>query len=172
VGCEDGNYQDAAKAIASFISVNADAPHGVKRAGERTALASGFTRQLEREAAPLTVIGFGKINEFEVKGEGTSEENGARDRKRTDEIEGSGGLRGGFFGVTPEFGVAAADGVLAEGFDLFVKVVTILLAEHFAEEHAERAHVAAKGNLLEIAGPGFEFGQPLRPAFGFPVEGH
>ena len=55
------------------------------------------------------------------------------------------------------------DGGLAEFFDALKDGQAGLLAEDFAEQHAERADVAAQRNFLELAGGRLEFGQSLRP---------
>ena len=81
-------------------------------------------------------------------------------------------MAGGFFVVAARLGVAAADGALAQGFDVREELVAGLLAQHLAEQRAERAHVAAQRRFLEVAGVRLEFGQALRPAFGIPQEGH
>ena len=80
--------------------------------------------------------------------------------------------RGG--GVAFSFGVgfAAGDGGAAEGFDGGVEGVAGLLAEDFAEEHAEGADIAAKGRFLEVAGGGLEFGEALGPVGRSPEGRH
>src|SRR6185437_3817437 len=47
-----------------------------------------------------------------------------------------------------------------------------LLAEDFAEQHAERADVAAQRSFLELAGDGFEFRETLRPVCRGPKGRH
>ncbi len=61
------------------------------------------------------------------------------------------------------FGLAACDGGATERLDGFVERVPGLLAEYFAEEHAEGADVAAEGSLFELAGGSLEFGETLGP---------
>ena len=128
--------------------------------------------KLQGDAAALAVVGFGQVDELEVEGEGAGEQDGALDGQRVDQLERGGGVAGGFFVVAAGFGVAAADGALAQRFDVREEVVAGLLAQHFAQQHAQRAHVAAQGRFFQIAGLGFELGQPLRPAFGIPQKGH
>ena len=67
-------------------------------------------------------------------------------------------------------GLAAGDGGAAEVFDGVVEGVAGLLAEDFAEEHAEGADVAAEGSFFELAGGGLEFGEALGPV-GWGPEG-
>jgi len=43
-----------------------------------------------------------------------------------------------------------------------------LLAEHFAEQHAQRTHVATERRFFQIAGAGFELGETVRPVGRFP----
>ena len=69
-------------------------------------------------------------------------------------------------------GFAAGDGGAAEGFDGVVEGLAGLLAEDFAEQHAERADVAAEGSFFELAGGGLEFGEALGPVGWGPERGH
>ena len=58
-------------------------------------------------------------------------------------------------------GVAAADGALPQRFNLRKELVAGLLAQHHAQQRAQRAHVAAQRRLLQVAGLRFKLGQPL-----------
>jgi hypothetical protein len=69
------------------------------------------------------------------------------------------GCSGIGFGV----GLASSDGGAAEIFDGGVEGVAGLLAEDFAEEHAERADVTAEGSFFELSGGRLEFGETLGP---------
>ena len=62
-----------------------------------------------------------------------------------------------------DVGLAAGDGGLAEVFDRVEEGVAGLLAEDFAEQHAEGADVAAQRSFFELAGGRLEFGQALGP---------
>ena len=66
------------------------------------------------------------------------------------------------------FGFAAGDGGLAQFFDGFEDGHAGLLAQDLAEQHAERADVAAQRSFLELAGGRLQFGQALRPVGGRP----
>ena len=70
------------------------------------------------------------------------------------------------------FGVAAADGALAQRFHVGKQVVAGLLAQHLAQQRAERAHIAAQRSFFQVAGLRFQLGQPLRPALGIPQKSH
>jgi len=89
-----------------------------------------------------------------------------------DQFQRGGGVTSGFFLAAADFGVTAADGALAQRFNVGKQVVAGLLAQHVAKQHAERAHVAAQRSFLQVAGLGFQFRQPLRPALGIPQKGH
>jgi hypothetical protein len=78
----------------------------------------------------------------------------------------------GLFLAAAGFGIATPDGALAQSFNVREEVFAGLLAQHFTEQHAERAHVAPQWSFFQVAGLGFEFGQSLRPAFGIPEERH
>ena len=61
-------------------------------------------------------------------------------------------------------GFAAGDGGAAQVFDGLVEGKARLLAQDFAQQDAERAHIAAQRRFLQLAGGGLELGQSLRPA--------
>ena len=69
------------------------------------------------------------------------------------------GCGGVGFGV----GFATGDGGAAEVFDGRVEGVAGLLAQDFAEEHAEGTDVATEGSFFELSGGGLEFGETLGP---------
>src|ERR1700755_3088083 len=110
------------------------------------------------EAATLAVVGLGQVDELEVEAKGTRElvSSGkiecAYAFERLLEVSGRGGcvcislLRG--------FGLPAGAGGAAKGFDGVVERIASLFAENLAEEHAERAYVAAKRSFLQLAGWG------------------
>jgi hypothetical protein len=52
------------------------------------------------------------------------------------------------------------------------QLVAGLLAQHLAQQHAQRAHIAAQGRFFQVAGLRFQLRQPLRPALGIPQKGH
>ncbi len=172
VGGKDGHDEHALEPVHGLFGGDADAAHLAQSAGERAALAAGLAAQLESQAAALAVVGFGQIDELEVEGESAREQDGAIDGQRVDQFERGGGVAGRFFLVAAGFGIAAADGALAQRFDVREQVFAGLLAQHFAQQHAERAHIAAQGSFFQVAGLSFKFGQPLRPAFGVPEERH
>ena len=87
-------------------------------------------------------------------------------------LETSGGSSGIGCARLGSFGLAAGDGGAAEGFDGVVKGLAGLLAEDFAEQHAERADVAAEGSFFEFAGGGLQFGEALRPVGWGPKRRH
>ena len=81
-------------------------------------------------------------------------------------------MAGGFFGVSVRLGVAAADGALPQRFNLRKKLLAGLLAQHLAQQRAQRTHVAAQRRFFQVAGLRFKLGQPLRPALGIPQKSH
>ena len=86
-------------------------------------------------AATLAMVGFGQVDEFEVEGKGAGELIGAK-RVLCDGGEMELGWRCVAF--------AAGDGGLAESFDILVDAGCSLLAEHLAEQHAERTDIATE----------------------------
>ncbi len=169
---KDGDDEDASEPVHGFGGADADAAHFAQGAHERAPLAAGFTAELQRDSAALAVIRFGKVDELEVEGEGAREQNGPFDGKRVDQFECFFAVQGRFIVFATRFGIATADGALAQCFDVFEEGVAGLLAQNFAQQRTQGAHVAAQWSFFQLTGTRFEFGQPLRPAFGIPQEGH
>ena len=172
VGREDRNDEHAAQPVQGLFRADAHAAHLAECAFERAALAAGLPAQAQGDAAALAMIGFRQIDELEVEGKGAREQDGALDGQRVHQFERGGGMTGGFFGVAAGFGIAAADGSLAQGLDLRERLVAGLFAQHRAQQRAQRAHVAAQRRLFQVAGLRFQFGQPLGPALGVPQKSH
>ncbi len=61
-------------------------------------------------------------------------------------------LARGLLGFSVRVGVSPADRSLPQRFDLRKELVASLLAQHHAQQRAERAHVAAQRSLLQVAG--------------------
>ena len=81
-------------------------------------------------------------------------------------------LARGFLGFSVRVGVAAANGSLPQRFHLRKKLIAGLLAQHHAQQRAQRAHVAAQRSLFQVAGLRLKLGQPLSPALGIPQKSH
>jgi hypothetical protein len=104
----------------------------------------GFAVEAQGNAAALAMVGFRQVDELEVEGEGAGEQDGALDGQRMDQLQSVRGVAGSLFVIAAGFGVAAADGALAQRFHMGEKVVAGLLAQHLAEQGAERTHIAAQ----------------------------
>ena len=145
--------------VHGFVGADADAAHLAQRSGKRAALAAGLAAQLQRDAAALAVVGFGKIDEFEIESEGAGEQDGALDGQRVHKFERLCGVAGGFSLVAARLGIAAANGALAQRFNVRKEVLAGLLAQHFAQQHAQRAHIAAQRRFFQSRRSGL----PTRP---------
>ena len=80
--------------------------------------------------------------------------------------------RAASFFVAAGFGVAPPNRSLPQRFHVREEVLAGLLAQHLAQQHAQRAHVAAQRSFFQLAGLRLELRQPLRPAFGIPQKRH
>ncbi len=169
---KDGHNEHATKRVEGLVRGDAHAAHLDESSSERTALAACVTAELKRNATALAVIGLRKIDEFKVEGEGAGEQDGALDGQRVDQFESAGGVESGFLLEAAGLGVAAANGALAQRFNLGKELVASLLAEHVAEERSKRTHVAAERRFFQVAGLGFQLRQALLPVFGIPQECH
>ena len=126
------------------------------------------------------MVGLGQVDELEVEGEGAGKLVGGGHAERLHTAQrvlervGGGGrtrLGGGSPGRWSNsgaggigfFGFAAGDSGLAQLLDRLEDRQARLLAQHLAQQHAERAHVAAQRHFLELAGGRLQLGQALRP---------
>ncbi len=104
------------------------------------------------------MVGLGEIDEFEVEAEGACELVGGGQIEGVDAGESLLEVGGGGFLIGSSdlwrFGFAAGDGGAAKSFDGFVERLAGLFAEDLAEQHAERADVAAQRSFFELAGGG------------------
>jgi hypothetical protein len=168
VGGEYGDDEDAAEPVEGLFDTDADAAHCGEGSGEGAALAAGFSAETQGDAAALAMVGLSEIDELEVEGEGAGEQDGALDGERVDQLERTGGVARSFFAVAAGLGVTAPDGSLAQRFDMGKEIIAGLFAQDFAEQSAQRAHIAAQGSFFEVAGLRLELGEALRPVVGIP----
>ena len=87
-------------------------------------------------------------------------------------LERAGGMPRGFFVVAARLGIAAANRALPQRFHLREQLFAGLLAQHLAQQRAQRAHIAPQRRLFQVAGLRLQLRQPLRPAFGIPQKSH
>jgi hypothetical protein len=134
---------------------------------QRAALGYGGGVELTGETAAFAVIGLGEIDEFEIEGEGASELIGGGQAEAFDTTErvrervggrsrarlGGGTWRGTAISVRAGVvdGFAVGDRGLAKLFDGFEDGHAGLLAQNFAEQHAERTDIAAERDLFQVA---------------------
>ena len=182
VGCavktgETQMRRRSAQAWSAVTPACAHAAEGAAQVAALDALGGALSVELVGETAALAVVGLGEVDELEVEAEGAGE------------LVGGGKVEGCGRGRAPAgdarwrrlrrrlrccggFGLATGDGGAAKGFDGVVEWVAGLLAKNLAEQHAERADVAAQGSFLELAGGGLELGQALRPVGWGPERRH
>ena len=122
---------------------------------------------MQRDAAALAVVGLSQVDQLEVKRKGAGEQDGALHGQRVNQFKGAGGLPGGICVAATGLGIAAADGALAQRFNLREKLLAGLLAQHVAQQRAQRAHVPPQGSLFQFTGLSFELGKPLCQLSGF-----
>ncbi len=189
---EDRHDADALEQGAGLAGGDAGELHLAERAAQGSALGLGVGVELAGEAAALAVVGFGEVDELEVKGEGAGELIGGGFAERFDAAQrvlervggqiarsficlgAGGGARRCGAGIGGRSGVhfAVGDGGLAQLFDGLEDGDAGLLAQDFAEQHAEGADVAAQRRFLELAGGRLQFRQALRPVGRRPERGH
>ncbi len=172
MGGEDGNDHDPPEPVVRLFGRDADALHLAQGSPERTALRSGIPGGLDGETAPFAVIGLGQIDEFEVEGEGAGEVIRLIDAKAVYVKDCLLHEQFGFGDVAGGLRFAAANGGLAELFDMSVEALAFLLPQHIAEQHAEGANIAAQGSFLQIADAGFQFSETSGPVFRLPKRWH
>jgi hypothetical protein len=165
---EDGRDADFFEEIMGFGGGDAGFAEAAEGSTEIAALGWGVLIELGRETAPLAVVGFGEIDELEVETEGSGELVGGGEIVGVGVDAGQGLLESGTGGDSVGFGVsfATGDGGAAKVFDGGIEGVAGLLAEDFAEEHAEGADITAEGSFFELAGRGLEFCEAFGPVGG------
>ena len=111
---------------------------------------AGRTRvlvELQGETAAFAVVRLGEVDELEVKPEGSCELIGGGKiecvyaSKRLFQMRCGGGLVDG--SGLRSFGFAAGDGDATQSFYGLIERLTSLLAQHLAEQHAQRANITA-----------------------------
>ncbi len=100
------------------------------------------------------MVGLGQVGQFEIKGKRARQLIQLLDRQPADAehcflhaLLGRVHFAGGLL-LTP------TDGIAAQLFHLGEKRVTGLLAQHRAQQHAQRAHIAPQGRFFFIGGIG------------------
>ena len=148
-----------------FFGGDAGLAHAAQGAAQRTALRCGLCVDLQRQAAALAVVGFGQVDELEVEGKGARQQVGGGN------IEAAYALQRLLHGRHAAV-VAAADGGAAQFLDSLEKIIARLLAQHLAQQHAERTHIAPQRHLLARGGAVFQLRQPFGPVVCLPQLRH
>ena len=151
---EDGGDTDAIEEAEDGGAVEPGLAKGGEGSAQAAALGRRVGAEVGGEASALAVVGLGEVDEFEVEGEGAGEAVGAVGvgGELVDAEEGLlqvGAGRGQVSGAGG-LGLAARDGGAAEALDGLEEGVACLLAQHGAEQDAERTDVAAQGGGLQV----------------------
>src|SRR6185369_3723934 len=101
----------------------------------------------QSDASTLAVIGFGKVDELEVERKSARKQNSSIHRQRVNELECRGGLPRRLLLVAAGLRIAATNGALPQRFNMREEVFARLLPQHFAQQNAKRADVAAQRSL-------------------------
>lgn len=120
------------------------------------------------------MICFGKVDEFEIKGEGSGQEKCGSRIGRDFMRESFGLLQVHKPGseIAARISLATCDCGAPQTFDCLKESGTGLLSQDLSEQRAERTDVAAKGSFLALTGAGFKFGKSVRPMGRCPKRGH
>jgi hypothetical protein len=128
------------------------------------------------EAAAFAMVGFGQVDELEVKAEGPRKLISGRKIQRADatkcllQMPSCGGVV--CRATLRSLRLATGDCSASQCLDGFVEGIAGLLAQDLAEKHAERSDIAAKRSLLQFARGGLEFGEALAPVGWSPQGRH
>ncbi len=168
---EDGRDADALEQGAGLVGGEAGQLELAEGSAQRAALGFGRWVELAGEAAALAVVGFGEVDELEVEAKGAGQlvggslvEAGDTALRVLERVRWSGSRLGAKrAGSNASGAFTIGDGGLAKFFDRVEDRVAGLLAQDFAEQHAERADVAAQRGFLELAGGRLQFGEALGP---------
>ena len=176
VGGEDGRDADPGEKRAGLRCVDAGELELAEGSAKTAALGNGGGIEGGGEPTALAVVGLREIDELEVEAEGACELVGGGQVVRVGvnafeslvEVVAS-----GWIGLAADgcvslaagwiVGLAAGNRRAAQGLDGIVERRARLLAEDFAEQHAERPDVSAEGSFLGPGGTGLEFGETVGP---------
>ena len=128
--------------------------------------------QSQRNAPALAMIRLRQVDELEVKCKRPREQNGPLHRQRVHQLQRTRRVPRRLFFLAARLGVAPADRPLPQSLDVRKELFARLLAQHLAQQRAQRTHIAPQRSLLQLAGLRFKLRQPLRPALGIPQKRH
>jgi hypothetical protein len=173
---EDGRDAGSLEKRVGFAGTHASLSHAAQGAAKIAALnrtGGSALAQLMGEATALAVVGLGKVDELEVEAEGP------RKLIRSGKVESVHTIKS-----LLEMGIRASISILvrlrltpcnrgaAQCFDGVIERLACLFAENFAEQHAERANVAAQRSFFQLASRGLKLCQALWPIGGCPKRRH
>ena len=127
---------------------------------------------LQRNAPPLAMVGLRQVDELKVKSKGARQQNRPLRSKLVHHLQRAGGIPRGLFVPSARLGVAPADRTLPQRLHFAKQLFARLLAQHLAQQHAQRTHIAPQRRLFQVAGLRLQLRQPLRPAFRIPQKSH
>ena len=162
------NNEHAFEPIERLVRANAHAPHLAERAGQRTALPARASAQLERDAPPLAMVGLCQVDELKVKGKSARQQDRPFRSKLVHHLQRACGIPRRLFVSSARLGIAPADCILPKRFHFAKQRFASLLAQHLAQQHAERANIAPEGRLFQVAGLRLQLRQALLPVFRIP----
>ena len=135
------------------------------------------------------MVGLGQVGQLKIKGECARELLGLfdwnpadRERRLLHQLLGivrvaftlacvlAGALTSALTGSV--LGLTTPDRRLPQLFHLLVERLSGLLAQHLAQQHAERAHIASQRRFLQLTGACFQLSKALRPVFRLPQWRH
>ena len=131
-----GHDEDALQPVESLVRADANAAHLRQSPSQGPALTASFAAEAQRDAAALAMVGLSQVDELEVEREGSCKQDGSLDGKRVHQLERGCGVARGFLFAAASLGVTAANGALAQRFNVGKQIFAGLLAQHFAQQHA------------------------------------
>ena len=114
------------------------------------------------------MVGLRQVNQLKVESECACQQHGAFHRKRVDQRQRASPLTVRLFVLAVGLRVAPPDRALPQRFHVDKQLFAGLLAQHLAEQHPQRTHIAPQRSFFQVAGLRFQLRQPLRPTLGIP----
>ena len=114
------------------------------------------------------MVGLSQVDQLKIKRKGARQQNGALHGQRMHQLQRAGGLLRGLLVAAMGLGVAPPDRPLPQRLHMRKQLFAGLLAQHLAQQRAQRTHIAPQRRFFQVAGLRLQLRQPLRPTLGIP----
>ena len=118
------------------------------------------------------MVGLRQVDQLKVKRKGPRQQNRALHGQRVHQFQRRRGQPRPLLRLAARLGVPPPDRPLPQRLHVGKQLFAGLLAQHLAQQRAQRAHVAPQRSLFQLAALRLQFLEPLRPALRIPQKTH